>query len=240
MLAGRSSEVRCGSCGAVVLLEDNVAMDRCPYCAAVLRNQPVAAQAMIPPESLLPFRVVAARGGAGVQSLGGRSVVCPVDLDAIGQPGAVVGSLCSVLDLRLDDLYPVLRRSRRRLYHSETYTATNAQGQSETHTRMVTHTDWYPASGQVKHFFDDVLVYASASLPRDKVDELEPWDLADLKSFDPAISGRLQDRTLYRGPGRRLSNRPSSEWTRRSGSSVARTSAATINSSTACRRSTSA
>ncbi len=65
--------------------------------------------------------------------------------------------------------------------------ATNAQGQPETRTRTVIQTDWYPTSGQVKHFFDDVLVYASASLPRDKIDQLEPWDLADLKPFDPAF-----------------------------------------------------
>src|SRR5687767_12856088 len=30
---GRTNEVRCGACGAVVLLEDKVVTDKCPYCS---------------------------------------------------------------------------------------------------------------------------------------------------------------------------------------------------------------
>jgi hypothetical protein len=52
---------------------------------------------------------------------------------------------------------------------------------------MVTRTDWWPASGMVKHFFDDVLVYASTSLPRENINELEPWDLTGLEPFNPGF-----------------------------------------------------
>ena len=56
-IPGRASETRCPGCGANVLLEDNVATDKCPFCATHLDTQPEAAKAMIPPESLLPFAV---------------------------------------------------------------------------------------------------------------------------------------------------------------------------------------
>jgi hypothetical protein len=66
---------------------------------------------------------------------------------------------------------------------TETYTATNSQGQSETRTRLVTRTVWSPVSGRVDHFFDDVLVCASKSLPEHLVDSLSPWDLKALAGF---------------------------------------------------------
>src|SRR5262245_2883244 len=55
-IEGRSQQTRCGGCGAVVLLEDNVATDRCPFCATHLES-PEPAEGMIRPESILPFAI---------------------------------------------------------------------------------------------------------------------------------------------------------------------------------------
>jgi predicted RNA-binding Zn-ribbon protein involved in translation (DUF1610 family) len=187
VLAGRSSEVRCSSCGAVVLLEDNVAMDRCPYCAAVLENQPVAARAMIAPESLLPFRLSQREAVQAFNRWVASLWFAPSTLQQLANLGQLSGVY--VPFWTYDSMtYTDYSGSRGVDYTTtETYTTTNAQGQSETHTRLVTHTAWYPASGRVEHFFDDVLVYASKSLPVDKIDALEPWDLASLQRFDPAF-----------------------------------------------------
>ncbi len=54
---GHSQETECGGCGAVVILEDNVATDRCPFCATHLENKPRAAGEMVAPESILPFDI---------------------------------------------------------------------------------------------------------------------------------------------------------------------------------------
>src|SRR5581483_7962820 len=40
---GRSSEVKCECCGAIVLLENKVATDRCPFCGTNLTNAPAEA-----------------------------------------------------------------------------------------------------------------------------------------------------------------------------------------------------
>jgi hypothetical protein len=47
------------------------------------------------------------------------------------------------------------------------------------------HTNWTWVSGQVQHFFDDVLICASKSLPLDLVDALMPWDMESLTPFKP-------------------------------------------------------
>jgi DNA-directed RNA polymerase subunit RPC12/RpoP len=56
-IAGRASQITCTGCGAVILLQDQVATDKCPYCATHLENQPETAKEMIPPGGLLPFAI---------------------------------------------------------------------------------------------------------------------------------------------------------------------------------------
>ena len=68
---------------------------------------------------------------------------------------------------------------------TETYTETDAQGNTSTKTRTVTRTNWTWVSGEVQHFFDDVLVCGSRSVPTDLVTTLEPWDLERLDAFKP-------------------------------------------------------
>jgi hypothetical protein len=57
-------------------------------------------------------------------------------------------------------------------------------------TVMVTKVRWTPVSGRVSHFFDDVLVGASTTLPRTITDRLRPWNLNGLVPFNNAyLSG---------------------------------------------------
>jgi hypothetical protein len=51
----------------------------------------------------------------------------------------------------------------------------------------VRHTRWHSASGTVTRWFDDVLVAATVSLPENRLEALEPWDLAELKPYEPAF-----------------------------------------------------
>ncbi len=52
------------------------------------------------------------------------------------------------------------------------------------------HTRWWPASGQVRHAFDDVLVPASQRLPQSRLDDLAPWSLDNAVAYQPGyLSG---------------------------------------------------
>src|SRR6185436_6511774 len=72
-------------------------------------------------------------------------------------------------------------------YVTETYYTTDSNGKQVQQTRQVQHTHWYPASGSVSRWFDDVLVAASVSLALNRLEALEPWDLAELRPYDPAF-----------------------------------------------------
>src|SRR5262249_55980601 len=56
-IEGPPTEAKAPACAAVVLLEDKVKTDRCPYCGTHLENEPRVAEAMIQPEGVLPFKV---------------------------------------------------------------------------------------------------------------------------------------------------------------------------------------
>src|SRR5262249_24969071 len=66
---------------------------------------------------------------------------------------------------------------------TEYYTETNAQGQQETKSRQVTKTRWPYVSGEVQHFFDDVLICGSRGLPESHVTGVMPEKLEGLEPF---------------------------------------------------------
>jgi len=50
-------------------------------------------------------------------------------------------------------------------------------------------------SGEVRHFFDDILIKGSHTLPANLVDRLQPWELTDLEPFrEEFLSGHLAER----------------------------------------------
>ncbi len=79
---------------------------------------------------------------------------------------------------------------------TETYTETDSQGQTETKTRVVTKTRtvtktrWTSVSGAVWDNFDDLLVPAGSSLPREHLQKLEPRDLKNVAPYaDDYLAG---------------------------------------------------
>jgi hypothetical protein len=59
----------------------------------------------------------------------------------------------------------------------------------------VVHTRWTAVSGEVQHFFDDVLVCGSRSVPVHLIRGLEPWDTRELEPFqDQFLAGLKTER----------------------------------------------
>jgi len=185
VIPGRSTQTRCGGCGAIVLLEDHVATESCPFCGTHLENTSEAAAQMIPPESLLPFQVDL-RGARNAFTNWIASLwFAPTELKAV----AILGQLSGVYlpywtyDTMTYTFYTGQRGDNYQV--TEWYTETKPDGTTEQKRRTVTKIRWTWVSGQVRHFFDDVLISGSKSLPTDLVLHLEPWDLEHLEGFKP-------------------------------------------------------
>lgn len=183
VIAGRSNEVRCGGCGANVLLEDKIVTDRCPFCATHLDVTKVhAAEGMICPEYLMPFKVSQRESVAAFNAWLASRWFAPSDLKQLANLGQLSGVYMPfwTYDAMTYSHYTGMRGDD--YWVTESYT-TMENGRSVRRTRQVRRTRWTYVSGEVDHFFDDVLVCASKSVPREMVDGLEPWHLAALEGF---------------------------------------------------------
>lgn len=189
VIAGRSSQTRCTGCGATVLLEDKVATKECPFCGTHLENTPESAAGMIPPESLAPFAVDLRSARESFTTWLGSLWFAPTELKAVANLGQLSGVY--VPYWTYDAMtYTAYRGERGDNYQdTETYTERDQNGNTVTKTRTVTRVRWWPASGEVQHFFDDVLVCGSKSVPPHLVSYLEPWDLNQLEGFRPEFLG---------------------------------------------------
>jgi DNA-directed RNA polymerase subunit RPC12/RpoP len=184
-LDGRTNEVHCSGCGAIVLLENKVATDRCPFCNSALTNTPEIAHAMIVPESLLPIAIDQRQAIDAFNRWISSLWFAPSTLRQFANLGQLSGVYVPywTYDSTTRTHYTGMRGDD--YTTTETYTTTDSQGRPQTETRQVTHTDWSPVSGDIEKFFDDVLVPASTSLPDEFVQQLEPWDLEHLAEFKP-------------------------------------------------------
>jgi hypothetical protein len=71
-------------------------------------------------------------------------------------------------------------------YVTVNYTATE-NGRTVQKSRQERRTRWTNVNGTLDHFFDDVLVPASHSIPRKYAERLEPWDLKNLTPFQSSF-----------------------------------------------------
>jgi DNA-directed RNA polymerase subunit RPC12/RpoP len=203
VLEGRSSQVTCNACGAVVLLEEKVATDRCPYCSSHLENRPQAAEGMIEPEGVLPFKVQQKQAVEAFERWLHGLWFAPGTLKHFANLGQLTGFY--VPFWTFDSMtYTRYRGERGDDYQvqetytdTETYTDSNGQTQTRpvTKTRTVTHTRWTSVSGEVDHFFDDILICASQGLPDKYSSRITPDELGELEEFRPEfLSGFKTER----------------------------------------------
>jgi DNA-directed RNA polymerase subunit RPC12/RpoP len=179
-IAGRSSETRCPGCGATVLLEDNIQTATCPFCATHLENAPrTAAQSLICPESLLPFKIPQRQAIDAFNRWIASRWFAPTNLKQLANLGQLSGVYLPFWTYDSMTYSHYVGQRGDNYWETEYYTDARNNQQS----RQVLRTRWSYVSGEVDHFFDDILVCASKSLPPKNITHLEPWDIQDLESF---------------------------------------------------------
>jgi predicted RNA-binding Zn-ribbon protein involved in translation (DUF1610 family) len=177
-----SLTVTCEGCGAVTALGPNVTASRCAFCDGPLVAQR-STRRSLRPRALLPFTVERRDAEARFREwLRGRWFA-PSDLARRASEDALAGVYLPawIYDCETTSHYEGERGEW--YYETETYTV-HENGKEVTRTRQVRHTRWYSASGTVHVPFEDIMVHASASLPRALLDRLAPWDLGDLVAYD--------------------------------------------------------
>ncbi|MDJ0556096.1 MAG: hypothetical protein QNJ68_16985 [Microcoleaceae cyanobacterium MO_207.B10] len=172
-------EVSCNNCGATVEFEPPQIAGECAFCGSNIVASPTSADPTILPEGLIPFTIGGKKAREEVKSWINKLWFAPNALKKLAQMEKIKGIY---LPFWTYDTYTTTNYRGKRgeyYYTTETYTETNENGEEETKTREVRHTKWYSKSGQVSRFFDDVLISATSSVDKQRLDALEPWHLQE-------------------------------------------------------------
>lgn len=181
--------IHCDSCGATQTLAKNVTAQSCAFCGTPIVAQAVS-ERFIRPRSLLPFKLDAQKARAIFGNWLRSRWFAPSKLkDFANIDGGLSGvyvpywtydcaTTCRYLGERGDD------------YFETQMVTTFVNGKAVTRPQQVRRTRWTPVSGVVKDRFDDVLVPASSSLPREHLEKIADFNTRELVPYaDEYLAG---------------------------------------------------
>ena len=186
-LAANALEVQCQSCGAKSIFTPPEVAGRCEFCGVQIVAQPKSADPILTPGGLLPFCITQPQASSELKKWLSSRWFAPNDLKRFAQPEAIHGVYLPFWTYDTSTKTDYEGQRGEHYYVTETYYETDAKGNQVQRTRQVRHTRWYSASGTVLGAFDDVLIPATQSLSPDRLAALEPWDLPELRPYDPAF-----------------------------------------------------
>jgi predicted RNA-binding Zn-ribbon protein involved in translation (DUF1610 family) len=173
----------CDSCGADVTPPPGADSFACPYCASDIVRTTIH-QRLLKPQGVLPFALDRELARKRWHLWLGRLWFAPNNLSRMAVTTEAVKPVYVpfwTYDARTDTGY---RGSR-----GITRTVTVGTGKNR---RTTTRTSWYPTSGLVRVFFDDVLIPATQCLPLGLLKKLEPWSLPKLEPFREEMLAGVQ------------------------------------------------
>ena len=186
-LARNALEVQCQSCGAKSIFAPPQVAGTCEFCGVQIVAQPKTPDPIISPGGVLPFSITQQRATSVLGYWLSTRWFAPNALKHFAQREAIHGIYLPfwTYDTNTHTEYSGLRGDH--YWETETYYERDAKGNQVARTRQVMRTRWSPASGAVRGLFDDVLIPATLSVSPTRLAALEPWDLDQLKPYDPAF-----------------------------------------------------
>ena len=185
-LSETALEVSCPSCRASITFQPPDVAGKCPFCASAIVTQGKKAHPVVEPGGVLPCKVTQKKARENVQKWLGNNWFLPTALKSLAQQEAMQGVYIPywTYDAKTESQYT---GSRGEYYTTtETYTTTDDDGNPSIQTREVQHTRWYPASGHVSRFFDDLLIPATTQLNEKYLDRLSNWKLDQIVPYSPS------------------------------------------------------
>jgi len=184
-MATDAMQVGCSSCGAIVNFTPPETARNCDFCGAKIVAQAKSADPLVAPEGVLPFCTTPQQATANFNGWVKSLWFAPSKLKDFARPEKISSIYIPYWTY---DAYASSNYTGERGEHY--YTTEYYEENGEQKSRQVRHTNWYSASGTVQRQFDDESVPATKSLPQKYLEALEPWDFAELKSYEPAyLSG---------------------------------------------------
>ncbi|MDP5307941.1 zinc ribbon domain-containing protein [Paracoccus spongiarum] len=174
----------CPNCGARIEMTGDSHATACPFCATPVVTD-TGRMRRIKPQAVLPFLLTEAQAHAAMEDWLGRLWFAPSGLLAYARRGRKMRGVYSpywTFDARTRSDYSGQRGDA---YYETVHVVRRINGQNQRVAQQVRRIRWRRAAGRVARDFNDVLVLASAALPRRFTDGLTPWDMAHLRPYQP-------------------------------------------------------
>lgn len=170
-----STSMECEGCGAIVEVDATSTATECPYCGAkyVLAQKQMDA---LVPDGVVPFKIDKVKVGEIYHDWIKSRWLAPNALKNLYQTDKIQGIYMPfwTFDADVEASYRAMGGIDREVTYED--------DEGETHTKI--ETDWYPTSGHVHNFFDDVLVKASDKLKSNLLDSMV-YNTQNISSFSP-------------------------------------------------------
>jgi DNA-directed RNA polymerase subunit RPC12/RpoP/ribosomal protein L37AE/L43A len=184
-MARDAMQVGCNSCGAIVNFTPPETATQCDFCGAKIVAQPKASDPLVAPEGVLPFSITPQVANVNYKTWLSSLWFAPSKLKHMAQADKMSSIYIPYWTYDAHAYSEYQGERGEHYYVTESYTENG-----ESKTRQVRRTRWYNANGVVVRDFDDVCIPATRSLPEKYINKLEPWDLHELKPYEPAyLSG---------------------------------------------------
>ena len=176
--------VRCKNCGAEEVVDAAAMTAACPFCGSQYVMDENEVTEGILPETLQPFKVSKVKAADLFKSWAKSRFWAPGAFKKTRHTTRELQGLYLPFWTFDADLYSQYTGEGGR-DRTETYTTTDKDGHTQTHTRTVT--DWYPISGDAALSFDDEAVCATTHVDKGMLGRLGAYDVKVLRRYSPAF-----------------------------------------------------
>ena len=178
--------VQCQSCKAVSVFDPQRVGQNCDFCGSPALIDYNEIKAPIRPQSLLPFKVTEGQVREQIRRWYASKWLAPNTLKRRAMVDRVHGVYIPYWTFDAHAVCPWRADAGHYYYTTETY----RDNQGRTQTRQVRHTRWEPASGEVRHFFDDEPIPGTQGVSQALLQQVQPFPTPELVPYDTAyLSG---------------------------------------------------
>jgi hypothetical protein len=181
------SSFHCDSCGADVDVPPGKSSLRCPFCdSTYVVEIPKANRRTQPPEFVIGFTITREKAlELFFQWLGRNSWFRPGDLQAKASTDKQQGIYLPFWHFSMVADSNWSAQIGEYWYRTETYRVKTSDGKTETRTRTVQETEWWPLSGEYRKYYSGYMVSASKGLPQAEALAIQPYQLSNMMRYRP-------------------------------------------------------
>ena len=193
---GSTRTFRCESCGSEVDAPRDQRSLRCPFCdSTYVAELPLEQRTSQRPEFIIGFEVSREKAQElFFQWIGKNSFFRPGDLVRKAATEKQQGIYIPFWHFSMIAMSQWSAQIGEHWYRTETYTVKNADGKTETRTRTIQETEWWPLSGVYRKYYSGYMVSASKGLPQQEALAIQPYRLNTMVRYRPMyLAGWLSE-----------------------------------------------